>query len=184
MRLVRREELLDYVTYAEQRETIRRAAMEAKHARRVHVGPCLTFLFENATTIRYQILEMIRAEKIVREADVQHELDTYNELLGAEGELGCTLLIEIEDPAERDAKLVRWIDLPKHAYVEFSDGRRAYARFDERQLSRERLSSVQYLKFATGADVPVALGSDLAELVARTELLPVQRAALKQDLAS
>lgn len=183
MKPVRREELLDYVTYAEQRDAIRRAAMEAKNARRVHVGESLTFLFENADTIRYQIQEMIRAERIVREADMRHELDTYNELLGADGELGCTLLIEIEEPAERDVKLTRWIDLPNHVYVELADRRRVYARHDDRQLSRERLSSVQYLKFATDGQVPVAVGSDHAELTERAELSPAQCAALEKDLA-
>ncbi len=184
MRRVRRDELLDYVTYAERREALRRAAMEAKDARRVHVGEHLTFLFENAETIRYQVQEMIRAERIVREADIQHELDTYNELIGERGELGCTLLVEIEDPAHRDEKLSRWLELPEHVYVELAGGKRVNARYDERQLSSRRLSSVQYLKFATGGEVPVAVGCDHPELDSRTALSPEQRAALREDLAS
>jgi hypothetical protein len=184
MKRVEREDILDYVTYGECRDALRRDAMEAKNARRVHVGEHLTFLFENAETIRYQVQEMIRAERIVRDADIRHELDTYNELLGAAGELGATLLIEIDDAAQRDEKLTRWIDLPRHVYVELPGGRRVIARYDERQLSRDRLSAVQYVKFATGGDVPVAVGCDHPDLTARTVLSPIQRAALEKDLAS
>jgi hypothetical protein len=85
--------------------------------RRVHVGPHLTVLFENHETVRYQVQEMMLAERIVRETDVQHELDTYTELLGGPGELSATLLIEIEEPRERDEKLVRWLDLPQPEVV-------------------------------------------------------------------
>jgi len=56
---------------------VRTAIMEVKRPRRIHVGPHLTFLFENADTLRYQIQEVMRVEGIVREADIQHEIDTY-----------------------------------------------------------------------------------------------------------
>ena len=56
--------------------------MEIKRRRRVHVGPCLTFLFENTTTIWYQIQEMLRTERIETRGDIRHELATYNALLG------------------------------------------------------------------------------------------------------
>src|SRR5262245_26599066 len=103
MRKVQRTDILDYETYGEQRDELRRVAMAEKDRRRVHVGESLTFLFENTATMRYQILEMVRAERIVKEKDIQHEIDTYNEVLGGEGELGATLLIEIDDRAERDS---------------------------------------------------------------------------------
>ena len=98
MKPVARTDLVDYQTYEDARERFRQRAMAAKDARRVHVGPYLTFLFENTLTIRYQIQEMMRTERIVRERDIQHELETYNAVLGGPGELGCTLLIEIDDP--------------------------------------------------------------------------------------
>jgi hypothetical protein len=184
MRRVLRSEILDYMTYGERRDELRRLAMEAKDLRRVHVGEHLTFLFENADTIRYQVQEMIRAERIVREADIRHELDTYNELIGGDGEMGATLLVEIEDAAKRDDKLRSWLELPAHVYVELRGGRRVRARHDERQLSRDRLSSVQYLKFATGGEAPIAVGCDHPELTARTELSAQQRATLEKDLAT
>jgi hypothetical protein len=183
MRKVRREELLDHVTYGERREALRARAMAEKELRRVLVGEHLTFLFENSATVRYQVQEMMRVERIVREADVQHELDTYNELIGGRGELGCSLLIGIDDPAERDRMLSAWLDLPEHLFVRLADGRQVRARIDERQRGRGRLSSVQYLKFPVGGAAPVAVGSDHPGLRAETALTPEQRAALQHDLA-
>jgi len=87
MAILERKDILDFVTYAERRDAIRASAMAAKEPRRVHLGDRLTFLFENRETIRYQVLEMVRAEQMVREDDIQHELDTYNAVLGGEGEL-------------------------------------------------------------------------------------------------
>jgi len=157
--------------------------MAAKDVRRVHAGDNLTFLFENFDTVRYQIQEMLRAEKIVREEDIAHEIETYNELLGGEGELGATLLIEIEDGSTRARKLREWLALPEHVYVALADGRRVYASFDERQRGSDRVSSVQYLKFDTGGETPVAVGSDLPELSVEAKLTLEQRAALAKDLA-
>ena len=117
MKPVGREEILDHVTYSERRDAIRASAMAAKELRRVHVGEHLTFLFENPELVRYQVLEMVRAEQIVREADIRHELDTYNALLGEPGDLGCTLLIEIEDAAARPGLLRAWRDLPGRVFL-------------------------------------------------------------------
>jgi hypothetical protein len=181
---VQRAELVDYQTWADRRESVLEEILAAKRLRRVHVGDSLTILFENADTVRYQVQEMMRVERIVRESDILHELATYNELLGAAGELGTTLLVEIEDPAQRDAKLRRWTDLPAHVYVRLEDGRRIRARADDRQQSEGRLSSVQYLKFPTGGAVPLAVGTDHPELTAETVLSAEQRRALREDMAT
>jgi hypothetical protein len=184
MKAIERSEILDYVSYEEQRETLRASAMRAKDARRVHVGTYLTFLFENRETIRYQIQEMTRAERMVKEADIRHEIATYNELLGRNGDLGCTLLIEIDDPSERAVRLARWLALPKHLYAKLEDGTKVRATFDERQLGETRLSAVQYLKFPVGGRVPVAIGCDLddPEVRSETTLTSAQHRALASDL--
>ena len=184
MRLVARSEIVDYVTYNDLRPELRARALAAKRDRRVVVAGCLTFLFENRDTIRYQVQEMMRVEHIVREADIVHELETYNGLIGRGGELGATVLIGIDDPAEREVKLTRWQGLPRHLDVVLADGTRVHAQWDERQISERRLSSVQYVKFAVGGGAPVACGVDFAgELVDETALTAEQRAALAQDLA-
>jgi hypothetical protein len=182
MRKVQRSEIVDYQTYEAERAESRPQAMAEKAKRRVQVGEYLTFLFESTDTIRYQVQEMMRAERIVRERDIQHEIDTYNELLGDTGELGCTLLIEIEDAAARQELLTRWLDLPTQIYVKSEDGTLHRARWDDRQASRGRLSSVQYLKFHLGQSLPVAVGCDHSDLQTETQLTPEQRAALAADL--
>ena len=184
MRAVKREELLDLTAYEKARPQIRRQVLEVKAPRRVHLGDELTFLFENTETVRYQIHEMLRAERIVDERAIQHELDTYNELLGGKGELGCALLIEIDDPAARDVKLRQWLELPRHLYLETARGERVRATYDPRQIGADRLSSVQYLKFDVRGEVPLAVGCDLPHLSLRAGLTAEQQAALRQDLAS
>jgi hypothetical protein len=182
MRRVRRDEIMDFQVYERSRGEIRAAILEAKQLRRVHAGP-LTFLFENAATIRYQVQEMVRAERMTREEDIRHELDTYNELLGGKGELGATLLIELPDPAERDRRLREWLDLPRHLYLRTEDGEKVRPTFDSRQIGTDRLSSVQYLKFDVRGRVPVAAGSDLPQLTVEAALSSAQRDALAADLA-
>lgn len=184
MKKVARSELLDWVTYSERRDAISAAAQHAKALRRIHVGEYLTFLFENAETMRYQVQEMMRVERMVKEEDIRHELDTYNELLGDAGQLGCTLLVEIEDPAERDPLLVAWIDLPERVYVKVDGGAKVYASIDERQRGRGRLSTVQYLKFDVQGRAPVAVGCDHPAIAVETVLTADQRAALRADLSS
>ncbi|HZS33379.1 MAG TPA: DUF3501 family protein [Methylomirabilota bacterium] len=184
MRPVRRSELLDLRTYERVRDDVRREVIATKQARRVHVGAHLTFLFENHRTVWYQIQEMLRAERITDEAAIEHELRTYNELLGGPGELGATLLIEIEDPAVRAVKLQAWRDLPSYIYARFEDGRRVRPAFDPRQVGTDRLSSVQYLRFPTGGEVPQALGVAWPGEEQEAALTPAQRAALAADLAA
>jgi len=184
MKPVERNQIVDYQTYDERRESFRMEVFAAKARRRIHVGSYLTFLFENPLTIRYQVQEMMRAERIVREKDILHELATYNGLLGVEGELGCTLLIEIDDPLERDVKLRQWLDLPARVYALMEDGTRIRPSVDDSQRSPERLSSVQYLKFPVRGKVPVAVGTDFAGHEAETRLTDDQRAALAEDLGA
>lgn len=182
MKLVKRSELLDFLTYTDHRDEIRKSALAAKYLRRVIVADILTFLFENAETIRYQILEMIRVEQIVREADIDHELATYNELIGQDGELGCTILIGIDDPEARDEKLRQWLSLPNHLYVRMADGSKIRATWDPRQIGEARLSSVQYVKFPVKGETPVACGCDMPGLSQETSLTKNQQVALKNDL--
>ena len=183
MKKVERTEILDYVTYEEQRDKIRSSAMRAKDARRIHLGADLTFLFENTETIRYQVLEMVRAEQLVKEADIQHELDTYNELLPESGGLAATLLIEIENPEERDEKLHNWLDMPEKLFLELEDGSRVFAQHDGRQSDGKRISSVQFLKFDCGGKTPVKLGCDVDSYNEVVDLTEQQRSAFERDLS-
>lgn len=183
MKPVERKEVLDYVTYEERRDAFREKMFAVKAPRRVHIGEYLTLLFENHETMLYQIQEMIRTERMVKESDIKHEIDTYNEVLGGDGEFGCTLLIEIDDPAVRNVKLKEWRELPEKIYLWLEDGTRIWATFDERQRGEDRVSSVQYMKFNTEGRVPVAAGVDLPGLQGESRLNEEQRQALSEDLS-
>ncbi|MCS5677119.1 MAG: DUF3501 family protein [Acidimicrobiales bacterium] len=180
---VRQEEILDWQTYTDDRDTTRAMVMRLKKSRRIHLGENLTFLFENHDTIWYQIQEIMRAERIVRESGIREELDVYNSMLGGPGQLGCALLIEIEDEAKRRPLLEAWLGLQECLYAELADGTRIYAEFDPTQVGQDRLSAVQYLVF-TLPEGPVRLGSDFATLELTVNLDDAQRAALAADLAA
>ena len=183
MEKVKREDIVDYVTYEDHREEFRKKVLGIKNARRIHLGDHLTFLFENTETMRYQIQEMVRTERIVKESDILHEISTYNELLGDRGSLGCTLLIEIIDPEKRDELLRKWLALPKHLYVILENGQRSYAKFDERQVGEDRVSSVQYLKFNCHDQKPISIGCDHEELTVTANLSENQKNALWEDIS-
>lgn len=182
MKPVERSEILDYVTYGERRSAIRAEALQAKSERRILVGEHFTFLFENHQTVRYQIQEMLRVERIVKEDDIQHEIDTYNELIHPPGTLGCTLLIGIDDEAERDEKLTAWLGLNEHIYATLPNGTRVMPKWDPRQVGETRLSSVQYLRFELGAEPPIAIGIDMPGVEAEAKLSEAQRSSLLVDL--
>jgi len=182
VRPVQRSQILDRAHYEQARPFARNAILEIKRRRRVHVGPCLTFLFENTTTIWYQVQEMIRVERIEREEDIQHELATYNALLGGDGQLGCCLLIEIDDPERRDRCLREWRALPAYVYLRCEGGVTVRPAVDPAQIDAHRISAVQYLMFHLDGRRPIALGCDLPGLIAETTLTREQRDALNDDL--
>lgn len=184
MKPIERSEILDYVTYGERRDQIRDSALRAKSVRRILVGEHFTFLFENRETARYQIQEMMRIEQIVKEDDIQHELDTYNELLHPKGTVGCTLMVGIDDERERDVKLQAWMGLNEHIFARLPNGATVKPTWDPRQVGETRLSSVQYLSFALGEVAPVAIGIDMPGLELETELSEAQRDALGEDLGA
>lgn len=182
MKRVTREEVLSRQDYEKKRDEFRKRVIAQKELRRVHLGEHLTFLFETHDTVLYQVQEMMRAESMDGEPEIRHEIETYNELIGEKGELGCTLLIEIDDPAKRADLLTRWKKLPDHLYLLTEQGKRVPALFDSRQVGETRISSVHYLKFRVGDQIPKALGCSHPELKLEAALKPEQKAALARDL--
>ncbi len=182
MRHVTREDIIDYQTYNEIRSKVRQEIFKIKSTRRIHVGDNLTFIFENKETVKYQIQEMLLVEKIVKEVDIIHEIDTYNELLGKHSQLGCTLLIEIPDEQQRDKKLRILKGLMNHIKLNLEDNTIAPIFYDKRQESTDRLSSVQYLIFDCNNIPPVSISVDHPHYNAHSELTPEQYNSLKQDM--
>ena len=139
-------EIMNISDYELARETLRPTIMAIKARRRVALGPHLTVLFENRDTVRYQIQEMMRIERIVKPEDIAHEVETYNELLPSSGELSGCLLIEYETPEERRVKLTELLGLENHMRLHVGDLPPSKVRFDIRQISSSRISAVQYIK--------------------------------------
>ena len=184
---VKRDDIIDYVTYSEKRDEIRPKIIKEKNKRRIHVGSYLTFLFENHDTVWYQIEEMMRAEQMVKESDIKHEIKTYNEIVTANGSLGCSLLIEIDDVDERQKKLSQWLKLPENIFVILEDGSQIPAQYDKRQIGHDRLSSVQYMRFDVKGKTPVSIKINMPDfkddLPADVKLSAEQRDALQKDLS-
>jgi Protein of unknown function (DUF3501) len=147
MEPVRFEQIKNIADYELERERWRPEVMAIKDRRRIRVGDHLTFLFENQDTVRYQVQEMMRIERIVKPDDIERELEVYNELLPGPDQLSASLLIEYETPELRSVWLRELLDLENHIWLEIPGTPRAKAVFDGRQIASDRLSSVQYIKF-------------------------------------
>ncbi|MBF6568126.1 MAG: DUF3501 family protein [Candidatus Binataceae bacterium] len=153
MNPLRPNEILAYPDYDRVRQRLRPLFIAEKSRRRITLAEHLTFLFENDRTVWYQIEEMLLAEKITDAAAIQHEMDTYSELLPGGGDLSATLMIEYGDSAQRDAALRELIGIDRHLWITI-ESRRIPARFDIRQMDTERVSSVQFVRF------PIGIGGD------------------------
>jgi len=168
--------------------------IELKRHRRVSVGERVTLLFENRETLRFQVQEMLRVERIHAQDAVQAELDVYNELMPRPGELSATLFIEITDTARIKPELDRLVGLDAHVSLVLGEGpgeRAARASFDPRQRDEERISAVQYVRFPLEPALRVALGDAAVRARLRidhpayrceTEVSPPLRAQLLADL--
>ena len=186
-------DVLDLRAYERVREDYRARLIARKRDRRVALGPVMTLVFECLDTVRFQVQEMARAEKIISDEAIQVELDIYNRLLPGRGELSATLFIELTS----DDALREW--LPRLVGIErqlgFSIDGELVASVPEAEhaaaLTRETVTpAVHYVRFGfTGAQVADFAGADDVALVAthpayevRTTLPPAVRQELLGDL--
>ena len=146
---IARNSLLSLETYAKSRKAMRAQVIEHKKARTVPLGNHVTFLFEDETTIRYQIQEMLHIEKIFDEDGVQAELDAYLPLVPDGSNLKATMQIEYENEIERHAALARLIGIEDHVFVQVDGEAPVYAIADE-DLERDnadKTSAVHFVRF-------------------------------------
>jgi len=144
---IAREEILDLGDYERSRDSIRASAIVAREVRRVLLGPNATLSFESRETVRYQILEMLRAERIAKDDDVQHEIETYSDLLPSSDELSATLMFEFPDESARSVHLRDLVGFEDHLRIEFDGAGASKAYFDRRQIDSDRISAVQFVRF-------------------------------------
>jgi len=191
-KLVRRD-LMSLEQYDSERTRLRNEVMAHKKLRNVQVGPNMTWCFEDRTTIRYQILEMLRAERIFESEGIQGELDAYNPLIPDGSNWKVTLLIEFPDADERRKALEKLIGVEDRCWIRISEMERVFAIADE-DMEREnddKTSAVHFLRFelsssmieAMKSDAPLCIGVDHDHYRHSVSPLPAKvRDALRRDL--
>ncbi len=159
------DDVIPYADYERQREEFRARIIALKQRRRISVGPLLTLVFENRDTLRFQIQEMIRVERIFDPAKVQDELDVYNALLPSREELSATLLIEITDEAGMKEWLDRFMGLDRGETVAIvAGGERAFGVFEGGHSHDTKISAVHFVRFRPTAAMKAAF-ADLRQPV-------------------
>ncbi|HYZ89328.1 MAG TPA: DUF3501 family protein [Myxococcales bacterium] len=187
MRKLEAKDLWPLPVYEGVRDQFRREVIAAKELRRVSVGPSITFVFENRLTVKFQVQEILRAERIAGEEQVREELDGFNTMLPGPGELSATLLIELfGSDAQVKAALARLTGLGDHLWLEIA-GQRIRGAMEGGRDDGRRVSAVQYVRFSVpdGAALqrgPAALLVDHPAYTHRQELSEAVRAALARDL--
>jgi hypothetical protein len=179
-------------TYARERASFRAKVLEHKKARTVQLGEHLTLLFEDELTIRYQVQEMLRIERIFEEAGIQGELDAYNPLVPDGSNWKATMMIEYPEVEERRRMLGMLKGIERRVWVQAEGCERVFAIADEdlERETEEKTASVHFLRFELDAPMRdrirqgarLTMGVDHPQYRAVAELEPAVRAALASDL--
>lgn len=146
MNPIERSEILSIGEYEKVREHFRARVIREKKARRLTVSDIMSATFENRDTVMMQIQEMLRTERITNESGIQHEIETYNELVPARNELSISFFIEISEKEKRDKVLVDLNGLEDHVSIEV-DGASFPAIAKKRDDGIEKTTAVHYFKF-------------------------------------
>lgn len=188
IRPVTLDDIMGRERYEREREGFRRRIIALKKRRRLAVGDNVSFVFENTETVLFQILEMLRAESISDLDGVRAEIDVYNELLPAPGEISATMLIELDDPQTVRTELPLWHGIERCVRLEI-EGHVVPAVFEGGRSREDKVSAVQYVRFPVGpraeglARPGARLVIDHPHYRASSELPDEMRAELAGDLA-
>jgi hypothetical protein len=189
---ITRDNLMTLEAYSKWRKTHKGDLIAHRKLRSVQLGEHIMVQFESELTMRYQIQEMLRVEKIFEEEGIQAEIDAYAPLVPDGSNWKATMLIEYPDVDERRRELARLIGVEDRMYIEAQGCARVYAIADE-DLDREndeKTSSVHFLRFefdaATRAVIksgkPVTLGCDHENCSMQVSIAPATLASLAADL--
>ncbi len=185
------DDLMNIIAYEKVRRAYRKEVMDYKMNRRISLGPNITLTFENRKTIKFQIQEMMHAERMVRDEQIQEELDIYNLLLPKGSELSATLFIEIETESMIKPVLNSFVGLTAGDRLWMqADEQRVIAEFESGREEEDKISSVHYIRFHFNekqlATFQISsnwsLSIDYKEYQYRENLSPVVRNALIGDL--
>jgi hypothetical protein len=186
------DDIADIRAYERERESFRTQVIEIKRRRRLSLGTLVTLLFENRETIRFQIQEMARVEKLVTDEAIQDELDIYNPMVPDPGQLCATMFIELTSDDQVREWLPKLAGIERSVVLRLADGAEVRAMIDEQhesQLTRPDVTAaVHYLRFElTPAEIAafadgVVLAIDHPNYREEIELLPDTVAELRRDV--
>jgi hypothetical protein len=191
---ITRDSLMTLEAYAKARNEFRARVMAHKKNRTLRLGASVTLIFEDELTIRYQVQEMLRAERIFEEEGIEDELGAYNPLVPDGSNWKATMMIEYPEVEERRRMLARLIGIEDKAWIKVEGHQRVYALADE-DLEREtadKTSSVHFLRFeldpamvqALKRGAHLSIGIDHPQYNATIEeVSPEVRDSLAADLA-
>ena len=170
MQKLARADLMSLERYAVDRKRLRTEVIAHKLIRNVQVGPNMTWCFEDHVTLRYQVLEMLRVERIFESAGIQDELDAYNPLIPDGKNWKATMLIEYTDPDARRVALGKLTGVEDRCWVQVNEMERLFAIADEdlERTNDEKTSAVHFLRFelspamvaAVKGGAPLSVGVD------------------------
>ena len=193
MRKLTIDDIKDQRAYEREREDFRRHVIELKKRRRIALGDLMTIVFENTDTMRFQVQEMARAERMLTDEQIEHEIETYNQLIPEPGQLSGTLFIEINDKAKLYEWLPKLVGIQRALSFWLHDGSQVPSLpEDEERLTRdETTTTVHYLKFQLGDEQvaafeqgPVRIVVDHEHYDAVVELTDEKQRELAHDLRS
>lgn len=187
------DDIVDVRAYEREREEFRSRMIEVKRRRRLSFGPILTLMFENRETMRHQIQEMARVEKLTSDAEIQIELDVYNAMVPEPGQLCATLFLELTTDEQVREWLPKLVGIERSIVFVLADGERIRSVTDEQhaaQLTRQHATAaVHYVRFEFRAeqvqqfaDGPVSIEIDHPEYTESLKLADSTRAELLNDL--
>jgi uncharacterized protein YggL (DUF469 family) len=191
---IARDTLMTLEAYSRSRNDFRAKVMAHKKNRKVHLGEHVTLIFEDELTIRYQVQEMLRAERIFEEDGIADELDAYNPLVPDGRNFKATMMIEYPDVAERKGALARLKGVEDRTWIQVEGCAKVYAIADEdlERENEEKTSAVHFLRFelteemakALKYGVALAVGVDHPACTVALDPVPLNvRNALVADLA-
>ena len=188
-----REDLWSLEDYSEKRPEFRAQVIAHKKYRQVALGPHATLYFEDALTMKYQIQEMLRVEKIFNRAEIEEELEAYNPLIPDGTNLKATFMIEYQDVEERRVALGRMAGIEHKVWVQIGDGEKVFAiaNEDQERSTQDKASAVHFMRFEFDAEqiaaaksgAEIRMGIDHAELPYAVTLSTESAASLTADFS-
>ncbi len=191
MRKLAVEDILDLRAYERVRSDMRAEVITLKKVRRISVGEVVSVVFENTKTMHFQVQEMARAEKMLRDDQIAHEVATYNEVIPDDNQLSCTLFIELVEDAQMRDWLPRLVGIHQAVTFVLEDGSvvRGYDPGAERLTREDITAAVHFLKFdfseqqvAAFLAGPVKLCVDHPKYPVNVQLTTEQHDELSKDL--